>query len=221
MLHPIQEEILKLSKKENLTELTLREIGKKIRMKSGSPQKVKHHLLQLQKKGFLNINKTKGMIGHSITGPDWAKGLLKSKNRLFSIPIIGTANCGPATIFAEENFQGFLKVSNKLLGRSSPDGLYAIKADGSSMNKAEINGKKLEDGDFVIVDNKIKNIEDREVALIIIDDVATIKRIIKDEENDQIVLKADSSFDYDPIYLHKDDKFVVNGKVIDIIKNPN
>jgi hypothetical protein len=48
-----------------------------------------------------------------------AKGLLEKTNHLFSIPIIGTANCGPATIFAEQNFQGFLKVSNKLVGRST------------------------------------------------------------------------------------------------------
>ena len=42
--------------------------------------------------------------------PDWAKGLLKRAAQLFSIPIIGIANCGPATIFAEENFHGFKRL---------------------------------------------------------------------------------------------------------------
>jgi SOS-response transcriptional repressor LexA len=42
--------------------------------------------------------------------------------------------------------------------RSKPTGLYAIKADGSSMNRAEIDGKRIEDGDFMIVDKNDKNV---------------------------------------------------------------
>jgi repressor LexA len=220
MIHPIQKKLLELSKKENLAQLTLREMGKKIGLPNESPQKIKHHLLQLQKKGFLNINRSKGVMERFASTPGWAKGLLKKATHLFSIPIIGTANCGPATIFAEQNFQGFLRVSNKLIGKSHPDGLYAIKTDGSSMNRAEIKGKRLEDGDFAIVDSKDKDINNRDVVLVIIDNTATIKRFIKDSTNEQIVLKADSSFDYEPIYLHSDDNFIINGKIIDVIKRP-
>lgn len=220
MIHPIQEKLLELSKKENLAQITLREMGKKIGLPSESPQKIKHHLLQLQKKGFLNIDRIKGIMDRPASTPGWARGLLKKATHLFSIPIIGTANCGPATIFAEQNFQGFLRISNKLIGKSHSDGLYAIKADGSSMNRAEIKGKRLEDGDFAIVDSEDKDINDRDVVLVIIDNAATIKRIIKDNANNQIVLKADSSFDYEPIYLHSDDNFIINGKIIDVIKNP-
>jgi len=72
-----------------------------------SPQKIKHHLLQLQKKGFLQIDRAKGMMDRTNTEPGWAKGLLEKTNHLFSIPVIGTANCGPATIFAEQNFKDF------------------------------------------------------------------------------------------------------------------
>jgi hypothetical protein len=36
----------------------------------------------------------------------------------------------------------------------------------------------------------------------------------------QIVLQADSSFDYDPIYLHPDDDFSISGTVVDVIKKP-
>jgi len=82
-------------------------------------------------------------------------------------PIVGTANCGPATIFAEENFQGFLRVSSKLIGRSKPTGLYAIKADGSSMNRAEVNGKRIEDGDLVIIDKESQNPSTGDVILAI------------------------------------------------------
>src|SRR5882724_11653997 len=103
-MHPIQEKLLQLSKIENLAKLSLREMAQSIGMPHESPQKIKHHLLHLQKKGFLSIDKAKGMMSRSSSVPDWAKGLLHKASRLFSIPIIGTANCGPATIFAEQNF---------------------------------------------------------------------------------------------------------------------
>jgi len=106
-----------------------------------------------------------------------------------------------------------------LVGRLKPRGLYAIKADGSSMNRAEIKNKRIEDGDYVILDSEDKNAETGDVVLAIIDNKATIKRFIDDRKNRQIVLKADSSFDYEPIYLHPDDDFLINGKVIGVIKN--
>ena len=219
-MHTIQEKLLKLSEKENLAQLSLREMAKKIDMPNESPQKIKHHLLQLQKKGFLQIDRIKGVMERSFNGPSFATGLLQKTARLFSVPILGTANCGPATIFAEQNFQGFLKVSSKLVGRQKPDGLFAVKADGMSMNRAEIDGKKIEDGDFVIVDKDNTDISDRNIVLAIVDNKATIKRFIDDRKNGQIVLKADSSYNYDPIYLHQDDDFSINGKVVGIIKNP-
>src|SRR3990167_3424772 len=110
-MHLIQEKLLKLSKKENLARLSLRDMAQGIGMPEESPQKIKHHLLQLQKKGFLSIDRAKGVMEKADSKPTWAKGLLEAKSRLFSIPIIGTANCGPATIFAEQNFQGFLRIS--------------------------------------------------------------------------------------------------------------
>ena len=219
-MHIIQEKLLELSKRKNLANLSLREMAKCIDVPDESPQKIKHHLLQLQKKGFITIDRIKGTMERTALEPSWAKGLLQKKAKLFSIPIIGIANCGPAEIFAEQNFQGFLRISSKLVRRSKPTGLYAIKADGSSMNRAKIDGKHIEDGDFVIVDSEDKSVETGNVILAIIDNKATIKRLIDDRENEQIVLKADSSFDYEPIYLHQDDDFFINGKIISVIKKP-
>jgi SOS-response transcriptional repressor LexA len=155
------------------------------------------------------------------SSPGWAKGLLHKASHLFSIPIVGTANCGPATIFAEQNFEGILRVSSKLIGRPKPTGLYAIKTDGSSMNRAEINGRRIEDGDYVIVNKDDTDVKSGDVVLAIIDNKGTIKRFIDDRVNEQIVLKADSSYDYEPIYLHPDDDFSISGKVIAVIKKPS
>jgi SOS-response transcriptional repressor LexA len=185
-----------------------------------SPQKIKHHLLQLQKRGFLTIDRAKGLMARTPTQPGWAKGLLESTSRIFSIPVVGTANCGPATIFAEQNFQGFLKVSSKLVGRSKPAGLYAIKADGSSMNRAQIDGRRIEDGDYILIDSKSRDAKTGDVVLAIVDGRATVKKFIDDHTNGQIVLMAESSFDYAPIYLHEDDDFTINGKAVGVIKRP-
>ncbi len=220
-MHPIQERLLALSKTKNLATLSLRGMAESIGLPHESPQKIKHHLLQLQKKGFLTIDRAKGTMGKADSKPTWATGLLDAKSRLFSIPIIGTANCGPATIFAEQNFQGFLRISSKLVGRSKPVGLYAIKTSGSSMNRAEVNGKRIEDGDYIIVNSSDTDVKTGDVVLAIIDNTATVKKYIDDRANGQVVLMADSSYDYAPIYLHPSDDFSISGKVVGIIKKPS
>jgi SOS-response transcriptional repressor LexA len=219
-MHPIQEKLLSLSKSQNLAELSLRTMAEKIGMPDESPQKIKHHLLQLQKRGFFTIDRAKGVMARAESKPTWAKGLLDAKSQLFSIPVVGTANCGPATIFAEQNFQGFLRISSKLVGRSKPAGLYAIKADGASMNRAEIKGKRIEDGDYIIIDKENHDVKTGDVVLAIVDSKATVKKFIDDRANGQIVLMAQSSFDYEPIYLHQDDDFTISGKAVSVIKRP-
>jgi SOS-response transcriptional repressor LexA len=219
-MHIIQAKLLELSKRQNLAQVSLREMARLIGLPRESPQKIKHHLMQLQRKGFLSIDRPRGVMERSANSPTWATGLLDKSFRLFSIPIIGTANCGPATIFAEQNFQGFLRISGKLLERSKPDGLYAIKADGTSMNRADVKGKGIEDGDYAIVDSRRRSPRNNEVVVAIVDNRATIKRFIDDRRNGQIVLQADSSFDYEPIYLHPEDDFTISGTVVDVIKRP-
>ncbi|OGR52432.1 MAG: hypothetical protein A2049_08275 [Elusimicrobia bacterium GWA2_62_23] len=217
-MHPIQEKLLSLSKKTNLAQISLREMAAAIGLPKESPQKIKHHLQQLEKKGFFTIDKAKGMMGKAKLLPGLAHGLLKEASSLFSIPIVGTANCGAATIYAEQNFEGFLRVSGRLVGRATPAGLYAIKTNGSSMNRAEISGKKIEDGDYVVIDSNKRVPANNDIVLAIIDNKATIKRFIDDRQNGQVILKADSSHDYEPIYLHPDDDFLINGKAVAVIK---
>lgn len=219
-MHVIQEKLLSLAKKTNLASMTLRGMAKEIGLPDEPPQKIKHHLLQLQRKGFLTINREKGTMTSVTSGAVVSQTRGANSSPIFSIPIIGSANCGEPSIFAEQNYQGFLRVSARLVGRQKPHGLFAIRADGSSMNRAEIDGRRLEDGDFAIIDSNSTSPKDGDVVLAVIDGKATIKRLINDRENEQVVLKADSSFDYEPIYLHEEDGFVISGKVIAVIKRP-
>ena len=154
MIHPIQEKLLELSKTKNLAQLSLRQMASSIGLDDASPQKIKHHLTQLEKKGFVAISRTRGVMTRmpaiKFNKDKRAQG---SSSHLISIPIVGTADCGLATIFAEANFQGFLRISNKLVGIDFPDEMYAVKTEGSSMNRAEVNGKRIEEGDYVIIDS--------------------------------------------------------------------
>jgi len=218
-MHPIQEKLLNLSKERNLAQVSLREMAAAIGLPDESPQKIKHHLQQLEKKGFFTIDRAHGLMDKAKLLPGLVSGLLTEASSLFSIPIVGTANCGPATLYAEQNFEGFLRVSGRLLGRASPAGLYAIKTNGSSMNRAEIGGKKIEDGDYVVIDSGRREPANNDIVLAIIDNKATIKRFIDDRANGQVILKADSSYDYEPIYLHPDDDFLINGKAVAVIKH--
>ena len=217
-MHPIQQKLLALSSKANLAELTLREMAARIGSPAESPQKIKHHLQQLERKGLLSIDRAGRTMSRARTTPAWVRGPASTDTRLFSIPIVGAANCGPATLFAEENLEGILRVSSKLVQRSTPKGLYALKADGASMNRADIDGRSIDDGDFVIVDSLKKSPSTNDVVVAIIDGKATIKRLIDDRANGQIVLRSDSSLDYAPIHLHPDDDFTISGKAIAVIK---
>ena len=210
-MHIIQEKLIKLAENRNLGQMTLRQIGKLIDVKH--PQKIKHHLNQLAKKGFIRFNKEKGLIEKI------KQGTIK-KTGFFAVPILGSANCGEATIFADENLEGYLKISSKLLKKKQ--GIFAIKAEGSSMDKADIDGKTIDDGDYVIVDNKDRSPINRDYVLSIIDDVANIKKFIFDKKNKQIVLLSESTMDFPPIYIHPEDfsKYMISGKVVQVIKKP-
>jgi len=215
-MHKIQEQLLKVAQEKNLGQYTLREIGSFIG--EPAPQKVKHHLLQLQAKGLIKINKAKGMIKKTIQ--EW-KGMSRN-GKLLSLPILGAVNAGPAQIFAETNIEGFLRISSSLLEppKTREKRLFALKVVGPSMNRATIKGKRIEDGDYVVVDADDKNVKSNDIVLSIIDGMANIKKFNLDKHNNQVVLTSESTKDFPPIYIHPNDDFMINGKVIQVIKKP-
>jgi repressor LexA len=211
-MHPIQKRILEEAQKRELGQLTLREIGQVVGEEH--PQKVKHHLNQLIKKNLIKIDPQNKTITPVKLGEI-------DSNDLISIPIYGSANCGVATLIAEEKLEGILKVSKSLLDYVSKS-LFAVKAVGNSLNKANIKGKSIQDGDFVIIDSEKRNPQNNEYVLSIIDGMANIKKFVKDSINRQIILISESSQELAPIYIHENDmnSYMINGKVVQVIKNP-
>lgn len=213
-MHTKQKQLLVLIDSDpNIGSYSLRTIADKIGAPD-KPQIVKYHLQQLEKAGMIQMNLDEGVI------KSVKKGFAKSTvNTMFSLPVVGSANCGPATIFAEQNVQQYLKVSSSMLPYNKKD-LYSVVADGNSMNLAKVDEKNtIENGDFVLVDSGCKNYKNGNIVVAVIDGMATIKRYKLEKENQRIVLEADSTDKYLPIFIHKGDDFQLSGKVVGIIKS--
>ena len=206
-MHPIQHKLLKIIENRNIGDLTLREIAALIGERL--PQTVKHHLSQLERKGFINHDRISKQTTKIST-------IMASEEILVSIPIVGSANCGPFTIYADQNIEGFLKISKRLI--KNKRGLYAVHAHGNSLNKANIQGKNIESGDFIIVDSENTVPADGDYVVSVIDGLANVKKYRFDKKNSRIALISESTQEYTPIFIHEDDNIVISGKVIDVVK---
>jgi len=217
-MHKIQEKILQLIGTQDVSGLTLREIGERIG-ELNSPQKIKHHMVQLAKKGFIKIDKENNIIKK-------VDNELSREDNLVSIPIFGSANCGQALSFADNYIEGHLTVSRTLLGDDLVcriRDLFALKAVGNSMNRASVKNVSIEDGDYVIVDKKCNSPKSGEYVLSVIGGVANIKKFFVDNKNEQFVLVSESTQDLPPVYIHKDDMndYIINGKIMRVFKKPD
>lgn len=210
-MHEVQKNLMILANKKDLSDLTLRDIGEEIDLGREKPQIVKHHLQQLVKRGLLK-NKTGKYFLVSLEEEN------KSSN-LISLPIFGMANCGEALSLADDQIQGYLKVSPSILKKKKD--IFVVKAKGNSMNKALIGAESIDDGDFVLIDSEAKNPENGDYILSVIDGAANIKKFKRDKARNLIMLMSESTSSYDPIYIHQDDanSYSVAGKVLGVLKN--
>ncbi len=111
------------------------------------------------------------------------------------IPILGTIACGDP-IFAQENYDGYFMIDKNL-----PEADFILRAKGDSMIEAHIF-----DGDLVFL-KKTNDVDNGQIAAVLIDDEATLKRVNKYE--DTVVLQPCNK-NYKPIIVQdKDDKQVL------------
>ncbi len=215
-MHLAQQKILDLLKKGPLMGLTLREIGARIG-EPESPQRIKHHLEQLATKGFIRIDKQRNLIEKIQSGA--------AQGNLIALPIMGSANCGEATLFADNQIEGYLHVTKGILGKlvSKVKDLFVLRAVGQSMNRADVAGETIQDGDFVIVDRKNIAPQNGDYVVSVIGGVANIKKIRLEPQKSQIILVSESSQDVPPIYIHQDDldQYMISGVVAKVLKQPD
>ncbi len=211
-MNKLQFKLLELSTRKNIWGMSLRAIGSEIGIKNAAT--VKYHLEQLKSKELLKRpSSTQDLIS-------FRENLLKSQESLVSIPILGSANCGLPMLIADEMFEGYLKISPQLLPINNYNNLFAVKAEGDSMNLANINNEKVEDGDYLVIDTNKTSPKNGDYVLSIIDGCANIKKFTRNDDSDTIALISESTRDYPPIYIHSSDNYLINGVVISVVKTP-
>jgi repressor LexA len=209
----IQKQLLNLiADNPNMGSMSLRAMAETLGV-PGKPQIPKYHLQQLEKAGLIQMNLDEGILRLVKKGFNHAP-----KSPLFSVPVVGAANCGPASLYADQKVEKYLKLSTAFLPRNKHR-LFAIAVSGNSMNQAKVQDKLIEDGDYVLVDSEAKTYRNGDIVLAVIDGLATVKQFNRDSKNNRVILKAVSTHDYLPIFISEDDQFIINGKIVDVIKN--
>lgn len=196
---------------------TLEEIQEKFDFKSIST--AHYHVKKLQDAGYLDKDERRS---RSLKTRDVTFGsFLANKTPVyFSLPVVGSANCGPANIYALEDPREYVTVSSDSLGKKSKEGLFVVEAEGDSMNLAKVGTKKLsiESGDYVVVDSNIATPSEGDYVLSIIDGCANIKKFRKIDGRLALVSES-ANTKYKPIFLGSSDDFMVNGKIVGVIKS--
>ena len=117
------------------------------------------------------------------------------------IPVVGTVACGNP-IYAEENIQEYITVN------ASDNVDFALYAEGDSMNNC-----KIDDGDTIFI-RKQNIVDDGDIALVLVDDTATVKRFY--DYPDKVILKPDSRNPRhkDLEYKKNEHNILIQGKVV-------
>lgn len=109
---------------------------------------------------------------------------LKFFDNLFPIetkkfPLLGNIACGKP-IFADEQFEAYVEAGANIKAD------FCLRAKGDSMI-----GARIYDGDIVFI-HKQEMVDDGEIAAVLIDDEATLKRVYYDQESGVLQLFAEN-----------------------------
>ena len=171
---------------------SVREICAAVGLKSTST--VHAHLNNLEKKGLIRRDSTK---------PRALEVLDNSVPRGRSVPLVGKVTAG-LPILATQNIEDYLTLPQSMLGH---DELFCLRVQGESMI-----GAGIFDGDILVV-RRQETIENGEIAVAMIDDEATVKRIFY--EDGRVRLQPENPT-MEPFYA---DEVAILGKVTDLFRH--
>ena len=171
---------------------SVREICTAVGLKSTST--VHAHLNHLEEQGLIRRDSTKPRALEVIDGT-LARGC--------SIPLVGRVTAGQP-ILAIENIEDYLVLPQSLVGS---DELFCLRVQGESMI-----GAGIFDGDILVV-RRQETIENGEIAVAMIDDEATVKRIFY--EDGRVRLQPENPT-MEPFYA---DEVAILGKVTDLFRH--
>ena len=129
------------------------------------------------------------------------------------VRIVAQANAGEALHVPEENLLGYLFFDDTKKVDIQKN--YAIRVDGDSMNNKKVNGRYIEDGDYVLVQSDAPA-EEGDTVVSVVDGGVNIKEIYK--ESGEVVLRSQSKDGKYEDIRTREDEYVCLGKVVDVFK---
>lgn len=165
------------------------------------------YLNALEEKGYIErTSEDRGILLKGVTSENFVQ-----------VPIFGSASAGAAAMFADQYVEGYLRVSKRLVKDRN---IFAIQVNGTSMNRAVVNHKTIENGDFVLVDGGVREYQNDDKVLVVIDGLATVKTY-RTVDGKMIALVPESTDKkHKPIFLSDEDNFVINGRIVNVLKMP-
>lgn len=118
------------------------------------------------------------------------------------LPMLGEIECGEPTL-AEQQLESYIEVGTDIKAD------FCLRAKGDSMINA-----RIFDGDIVFIRSQ-SSVENGEVAAVIIDDEATLKRVFYYPENNQLELRPENPMYRTLVYKENElDQIKILGKAI-------
>lgn len=182
---------------------TVREL--QLKLGCAAPMGVVSHLSALETKGY--IRKIDGKARGIVVVSDEAG---KAPDEMVQVPLVGNVACG-MPIWAEEMIEEWIPLSTKLVKHTQD--VFMLRAKGDSMNLAGI-----DDGDFIVFKKQSTALPGDKVV-VLVGTEATVKRI--KFEKDRVVFEPVSTNKEHKIIVPKPGTFMIQGKVIGVIKNFN
>lgn len=166
---------------------------------------VRSHLVLIEKKGYIRLNCGKARGIQLASSP--ASVIRRQEN---SIPLLGRISAG-VPIWAEQNFEDHLPISPALFGGGE---LFALHVFGDSMT-----GVGIKNGDIAVIQRR-DCVENGEIAAVLIDQEATLKRVYLSSES--LVLKSENPAFEDLKYAaSKNDLIRILGRYQGIVRTGN
>ena len=165
------------------------------------------YLNALEEKGYIErTSEDRGILLKGVTSDNFVQ-----------VPVFGSASAGAAAMFADQYVEGYLRVSKRLVKDRN---IFAVQVNGTSMNKAVVNSKTIESGDFVLVDGGVKEYKNNDRVLVVIDGLATVKTYRTVDGKTIALIPESTDKRHQPIFLTDEDDFVINGLVVNVLKSP-
>ncbi len=154
-----------------------------------------------------NIQKIADALGVHKSAIDPSFGTEPILEDVVRLPIVGQISCGNGS-WAIEEIEGYEETPRSWLGSGE---YFYLRAKGDSMV-----GARIYDGDLLLV-RKQPDVADGEIAAVIIDDEAVLKRVYR--QNGMIILQSENP-SYPPIIVdpkHIPDDFRIIGKLKKVV----